>query len=152
MQLKNCKSPYSFHATFRVVDNAVVSVTMEPGKRPWTIETDSEKVGELIEEWLHCLFEKKKLPALPLFFRATEFQKSVLQEIMKIPRGKTTTYRELGERVGRPKAYRAVANACGFNPLPLIIPCHRVIGSDGGLHGFAFGQEIKKELLASELN
>lgn len=88
--------------------------------------------------------------------KGTEFQKQVWREIAKIPRGQTITYKELARRVGRPRAYRAVANACGRNPVPIVIPCHRVVGSPSAssgwkrLGGYAGGIEKKKWLLELE--
>ena len=72
----------------------------------------------------------------------------------KIPRGKTITYKALAENIGRPKAYRAVANACGANPYPIEVPCHRVVGNNGFVGGFSMKGGIKKkiELLNQENN
>ncbi len=80
----------------------------------------------------------------------TEFQLAVWSELEKIPFAQTITYAELAARVGQPKAFRAVGNANGRNPIPIIIPCHRVIGSDGRLTGFAGGVDIKQRLLNLE--
>ena len=82
----------------------------------------------------------------------TDFQKMVWSEIIKIPKGKTITYKELAMKIGKPKAYRAVANACAKNPLLEIIPCHRVIREDGKMGGYKGkkGIERKKRLLKSE--
>jgi O-6-methylguanine DNA methyltransferase len=77
----------------------------------------------------------------------TIFQLSVWRELLKIPKGETISYAELAKRLGKPKAYRAVANACGRNPLPVIIPCHRVIASDGGLGGYSAGPVSRKAAL-----
>ena len=84
--------------------------------------------------------------------RGTDFQKMVWNEIKKIPKGKTITYKELAIKIGKPKAYRAVANACAKNPLLEIIPCHRVIRGDGKMGGYMGkkGIERKKRLLESE--
>ena len=84
--------------------------------------------------------------------KGTDFQKQVWAEIKKIPKGKTLTYKELAIKIGKPKAYRAVANACAKNPLLITIPCHRVIRSDGKMGGFMGdkGVERKKRLLQSE--
>jgi O-6-methylguanine DNA methyltransferase len=84
--------------------------------------------------------------------KGTDFQKIVWNEIKKIPKGKTVTYKELAIKIGKPKAYRAVANACAKNPLLEIIPCHRVIRSDGKMGGYMGeeGIERKKRLLESE--
>jgi O-6-methylguanine DNA methyltransferase len=80
----------------------------------------------------------------------TPFERRVWTEIKNIPFGETRSYAELAKRIGRPKAFRAVANACGKNPLPIIIPCHRVIASDGGIGGFTGGLALKRRLLALE--
>ena len=80
----------------------------------------------------------------------TDFQKSVWEALMNIPYGKTVSYLELSQNIGKPKAVRAVANANGANALSLFIPCHRIIGKDGSLTGYAGGLEIKKKLLELE--
>ncbi len=81
----------------------------------------------------------------------TEFQLQVLEELQKIPYGTTTSYGDIAKRIGRPKAVRAVGAANGRNPIPVIIPCHRVIGSSGDLTGFGGGIPTKKALLRLEL-
>lgn len=83
---------------------------------------------------------------------ATDFQKRVWKEIDKIPYGKTVTYKEIAEKIGKPNASRAVANACGRNPSPLIRPCHRVIRSDGSIGGYSAsgGAKMKMKLLKKE--
>ncbi len=80
----------------------------------------------------------------------TSFQAKVLDEISKIPFGETRTYKQIAVAIGSPKASRAVGRACNKNPFPFLIPCHRVIGSNGALTGFAFGIERKKKLLEFE--
>mgnify|MGYP001160784061 FL=1 len=84
----------------------------------------------------------------------TEFQKKVWKEIYKIPKGQTKTYKEIAILVGSPKSSRAVANACGKNPFPITIPCHRVIKSDGSIGGYSAkgGIRKKKALLSEESN
>ena len=86
--------------------------------------------------------------------KGTEFQKKVWKEILKIPKGQTRTYKDIALSIGSPKSYRAVANACGKNPLPVTIPCHRVIKSDGSIGGYSAkgGVEKKKILLSGETN
>jgi methylated-DNA-[protein]-cysteine S-methyltransferase len=81
----------------------------------------------------------------------TEFQLQVLEELRKIPYGTTVSYGDIAKRVGRPKAVRAVGRANGRNPIPIIIPCHRVIGSSGHLTGFGGGLPTKEALLRLEL-
>ena len=87
---------------------------------------------------------------LPLHLSGTDFQVRVLEELQRIPYGETTTYGAIAERIGRPKAGRAVGAANGRNPIPIIIPCHRVIGSSGKLTGFGGGLDTKEELLRLE--
>ncbi len=84
--------------------------------------------------------------------KGTEFQKKVWTVISKIPKGKVITYKELAQKIGRPKAVRAVGNAVGANPLPITIPCHRVVKTDGSLGGYSGkgGIKTKIKLLKSE--
>ena len=85
-------------------------------------------------------------------FQGTPFQMRVWEEIRKIPSGETRSYKDIAEAIGKPSCYRAVANACGSNPIPISVPCHRVIKSDGSLGGFtsAGGIKLKKKLLEFE--
>ena len=85
--------------------------------------------------------------------KGTNFQIKVWKEIAKIPKGKTKSYKEIAIAIGRPKSSRAVANACGKNPYPLEIPCHRVIKSNGEIGGYSGkgGVKVKKILLSKEL-
>ncbi len=87
------------------------------------------------------------LPLAPAF---TPFQAKVLAELCKVPYGATVSYGELARRVGKPKAARAVGMANGRNPIPIVIPCHRVIGTNGDLTGYGGGLETKRRLLALE--
>lgn len=81
---------------------------------------------------------------------ATEFQQQVYQAACRIPFGETKSYGQLAEEIGKPGAARAVGQALGANPLPILIPCHRVVASDGGLGGFSGGVETKQKLLQME--
>lgn len=87
---------------------------------------------------------------LPLDFRGTDFQKSVWAALLTIPFGETRSYAEIARQVGRPTAFRAVGAANGKNPISIIAPCHRVIGTNGTLTGFAGGLEAKALLLGIE--
>lgn len=87
---------------------------------------------------------------LPVEVAGTDFQRRVWTAIKAIPYGETRTYNEIAELIGKPRAYRAVANACGANPVPLIVPCHRVVRKDGGLGGYGLGIERKRYLLEME--
>lgn len=87
---------------------------------------------------------------LPLSLEGTAFQESVWNAILKVPYGTTLSYRELAARIGRPEAVRAVGAAVGSNPIPIIVPCHRILGSNGRLTGFAGGLKVKERLLELE--
>ena len=93
--------------------------------------------------------DRKKF-SLPFDCTGTEFQKKVWQALATIPFGETRSYREIAQQIGRPKAVRAVGAANGRNPLSIVVPCHRVIGADGKLTGFAGGLETKATLLQLE--
>ena len=86
---------------------------------------------------------------LPLHSVGTDFQQKVWQAILDIPYGETTTYAELAQRVGSPAGTRATGNACGANPIAIIVPCHRVVGKNS-LGGYAYGADAKKTLLKIE--
>ena len=87
---------------------------------------------------------------VPLLLEGTDFQKAVWRQLKKIPYGQTASYGDVARAIGRPRAFRAVGNANNKNPVPLIIPCHRVIGSDGKLVGFGGGIWCKQWLLDHE--
>jgi O-6-methylguanine DNA methyltransferase len=90
----------------------------------------------------------KKLP--PLDLAGTDFQKSVWNALRKISLGKTKSYGEIARAIGRPKAVRAVGGACGANPVPVLVPCHRVLAANGKIGGFPGGLAWKRALLACE--
>ena len=113
-------------------------------------EGSSSVLDNAILQLNEYLAGKRKSFDLPLKFGGTEFQNRVWNELQKIPYGKTISYKELAERTGNIKACRAVGMANNKNPIPIIIPCHRVIGASGKLTGYAGGLEIKKFLLDLE--
>ncbi|MEO5903147.1 MAG: methylated-DNA--[protein]-cysteine S-methyltransferase [Gemmatimonadaceae bacterium] len=87
---------------------------------------------------------------LPLDLRGTPFQINVWNEMLRIPAGSTRSYGDVAKRIGRPKAFRAVAQACGANPVPVVVPCHRVVAAGGALGGFGLGLDRKIAMLAAE--
>jgi AraC family transcriptional regulator of adaptative response/methylated-DNA-[protein]-cysteine methyltransferase len=89
---------------------------------------------------------------LPLDLRVTAFQKRVLEELCRIGYGQTRTYSEIAAAIGSPKSARAVGRACATNPVPFVVPCHRVVGQDGSLTGYAYGVDLKRTLLEMEKN
>lgn len=93
---------------------------------------------------------KRTTFSLPFKLTDTPFQLAVWKELQNIPYGKTTSYKEIAQKINKPKAYRAVGMANNKNPLPIIIPCHRVIGSNGKLIGYAGGLKLKNYLLELE--
>jgi len=80
----------------------------------------------------------------------TPFRRRVMEECAKVPRGQVATYADLARRAGSPTAYRAVGRTMATNPVPIVVPCHRIVGSSGGLHGFGGGLDMKARLLALE--
>jgi len=117
---------------------------------PGEIIKDDRKNGKALSQIKRYLQGKLKRFELPLDLRGTPFQKKVWSALAKIPYGKTKSYQDVGKSIGHPKAFRAVGNANGRNPLPIVLPCHRVIESNGGLGGFGHGIEVKKQLLDFE--
>lgn len=98
-----------------------------------------------------AFLQGKPIPSeLPIDVRGTAFQQRVWEELRRIPYGETRSYGDVARAIGKPKAARAVANACAANPVPLVIPCHRVVRSDGDGGGYGLGASIKKALLAQE--
>ena len=102
---------------------------------------------EQLDEYFRGKREEFDVPLAP---RGTPFQLEVWRELQRIPYGETRTYAQIAEIIHRPKAVRAVGAANGANPIPIIIPCHRVVGSNGSLTGFGGGLDVKRRLLALE--
>ena len=105
---------------------------------------------EIKKELMEYFEGKRKVFEIPLEVEGTEFQKKVWTEMAKIPFGEKMSYGELAEKSGCPKGARAVGLACNKNKIPIIIPCHRVVGKNGNLTGFAGGLDIKAQLLKLE--
>jgi methylated-DNA-[protein]-cysteine S-methyltransferase len=115
----------------------------------WT-ESREGALGETARQ-LHEYFEARRMTFdLPLDPLGTEFQRAVWTRLCEIPYGETISYGELARRIGNPNAARAVGAANGANPLPIVVPCHRVIGSSGALTGFGGGLPVKQALLKLE--
>ena len=105
---------------------------------------------QLIEELNSYFKGNRKVFGVTLEIEGTKFQKSVWQQLQQIPYGQTRSYRQIAEQIGNPDAARAVGMACHQNPIAIIIPCHRVVGSSGKLTGYASGLDIKQSLLVHE--
>jgi methylated-DNA-[protein]-cysteine S-methyltransferase len=111
---------------------------------------DTIKTAAARGQVLEYLAGRRQEFDLPFDATGTPFQQRVWAALRRIPRGETRSYGELAAAIGQPGAARAVGRANATNPLCLIVPCHRVIGADGSLTGFAFGEEIKRRLLELE--
>ncbi|WP_246566237.1 methylated-DNA--[protein]-cysteine S-methyltransferase [Tissierella simiarum] len=114
---------------------------------PYKVDKEDYNYHEEINLYLEG---KLKKFTLPIFLRGTSFQKKVWEELLNIPYGETRTYKYIAEKIGSAKGYRAVGGALNKNPIAIIVPCHRVIGSNGKLVGFAGGVELKDQLLKLE--
>jgi methylated-DNA-[protein]-cysteine S-methyltransferase len=135
-------------------EHALHMVYFLKGRRPMSPPRDwieDKKPFKEVARQLAAYFAGKlEKFELPLALDGTEFQLLVWRNLQKIPYGETVSYGQLAKRIGSPDAARAVGLANGSNPIPVIIPCHRVIGSNGELTGFGGGLPIKKKLLALE--
>ncbi len=115
-----------------------------------TLVADDAAVREVAQAVVAAASGAALATPLPLDLRGTAFQQRVWRELTRIPRGETITYAELARRIGSPGAVRAVGSACGANPTAVIVPCHRVLRSDGALGGYRWGLERKAILLKRE--
>jgi methylated-DNA-[protein]-cysteine S-methyltransferase len=116
------------------------------------IEHESAVLVEAEEQIRQYLLGERKELDFPVEMSGTDFQKRVWEAMSRIPYGEVRSYGDLAEEVGSPRGGRAVGNACNRNPLPIIIPCHRVVGANGSLVGFGGGIELKEKLLEIERN
>ena len=114
------------------------------------LRRDDAGLGEAVRFVLAEMGESATAASLPFDVRATAFQHRVWEALRAIPWGETRTYKQIAEAIGAPKAVRAVGTACGANPLAIVVPCHRAVGTDGRLHGYRWGLERKKRLLTME--
>lgn len=111
---------------------------------------DADGASELQKQLDEYFLGRRVNFDLRLAPEGTLFQKQVWEEMQKIPYGETASYADIAKRIGRPEAWRAVANACGANPIVIVIPCHRVVGSHGRLGGYTGGTDRKLWLLELE--
>ena len=123
-------------------------------KMKLNIENDWEYNDEFFDDVKNEIDEyflgNRKDFTIKLNPKGTEYQKRVWEQLRKIPYGQVCTYKELAQKMGSPNASRAVGNANGKNPIPLIVPCHRVIGANNKLTGFAYGLDLKRKLIELE--
>lgn len=115
-----------------------------------TVSRDASGLKPWMDELTRHFAGEQPHLDLPLDVRATAFQRRVWDALLAIPYGETRSYKQVAEAIGAPTAVRAVARACATNPVAVVVPCHRVIGTDGKLHGYAGGLHRKKKLLEGE--
>ncbi len=124
--------------------------TPPASQRDWTHSPQEPVLVEAERQLREYFGGERESFSVPLRLVGTAFQLSVWQALKKIPYGRTRSYREIARSIGRPTATRAVGAANGQNPLPIFVPCHRVIGSNGSLTGFGGGLDVKLALLRLE--
>jgi methylated-DNA-[protein]-cysteine S-methyltransferase len=132
---------------------AVLWEKQDPAESGFALEREDDRDPVLVQaarELREYFAGERREFSVPLDFTGTEFQNKVWRALRSIPFGETRSYGELAAQIGAPKASRAVGAANGRNPIPIILPCHRVIGSSGSLTGFGGGLPMKKQLLAHE--
>lgn len=142
---KLCLCDWQNEERRRLIDERI-----QKGLQAQYIEKESETIANAITQLDEYFNHKRKTFDIPLLFIGTDFQKSVWDELLNIPYGTTVSYAGLSQRLGNPKAIRAVAAANGANAISIIVPCHRVIGSNLKLTGYAGGLPAKKLLLELE--
>jgi len=133
-----------------VSDRGLAALEFGRGQIPagW-VESD-EKTAPYVRQLKEYFAGRRRQFDLPLDLRGTDFQKRCWRELLKIPYGETRSYADIARAIGNPAAVRAVGLANGQNPIAIIVPCHRVIGSDGSLTGYGGGLETKRKLLELE--
>ena len=149
MYQKEYKSPIGLLYVLEE-DNKIVGINYEK-KEKNAIKKDTNLLRKAVQEMQEYFEGKRKEFDLPLNPKGTEFMKKVWEQLLKIPYGETNTYGEIAKNIGKPKAARTVGMANHNNPIPIIIPCHRVIGKNNKMVGYALGIDKKEYLLDLEL-
>ena len=144
---KLCIADWRYRKMRTTIDNRI-----QKGLKAEYVEESSEVVTQTIEQMKEYFNLERKEFTIPLLLVGTDFQKSVWQGLIDTPFGATASYLELSKRIGNEKAVRAVASANGANSISILVPCHRIIGPNGDLVGYAGGMDVKKKLLEIESN
>lgn len=142
---KICLLDYRYRKKRESIDRRI-----QQGLNAVYIEQDNPLLQETRKALDEYFSGKRKTFDLPVLTVGTPFQTRVWEALQKIPYGRTATYAQLAKKIGKPEAVRAVANAVGANALAIIVPCHRIIGSDGTLTGYAGGLALKQRVLDLE--
>jgi methylated-DNA-[protein]-cysteine S-methyltransferase len=139
--------------TLRLIftDSFLTGISFE-NKNPQGILLAESEVSAVVKRELAEYFngERTDFTCRTMFTVGTAFEKKVWETLREVPYGETRTYKWLSERIGKPQAFRAVGRALGKNPIPIIVPCHRIIESDGTLGGYSSGIDVKRRLLEIE--
>jgi len=144
---KLCIADFRYRKKRTTVDSRI-----QKGLKAKYVEESSEVITQTIKELEEYFNLERKVFNIPLLLVGTDFQKSVWQGLIDTPFGTTASYLELAKRIGNEKAVRAVASANGANSIAILVPCHRIIGSNGNLVGYAGGLDVKRKLLEIENN
>ena len=147
IQFLSCHSPFGM-LRIGLEDSAVVS--LKPAVETHPDEPSCPAAQDVTDQLSEYFSGTRTEFDIPLAPRGTPFQKLVWQELCRIPYGQTRTYGEIAAAIGKPGAARAVGMACNRNPIWLLIPCHRVVGRNGALTGYAGGLDMKRKLLELE--
>ncbi len=131
-------------------ENQIIAIEINKKREEECIKKDTLLLKETEKQLMEYLEGKRREFNVPLNPKGTKFMKAVWTDLQDIPYGEVRTYKQIAEKVGNPKAARAVGMANHRNPIPIMIPCHRVIGSNGKLVGYALGMEKKRYLLEWE--
>jgi methylated-DNA-[protein]-cysteine S-methyltransferase len=142
---KLCLLDYRYRVKRDTIDNRI-----QKALKAKYVEQNDEVIQKTVVQLKEYLANKREEFDIPLLLVGSEFQKSVWEALLQIPYGKTNTYKDQSISIGNEKAVRAVANANGANAIAIIVPCHRIIGTNGKLTGYAGGLNIKQLLLDIE--
>ena len=142
---KLCMADWRYRKMRKTIDSR-----LQKGLRSKYVEQDSPVLEQTRKQLNEYFNQERKTFDIPLLMVGTDFQKQVWQGLINIPYGTTVSYLQLSQSIGHEKAVRAVASAVGANAISIMIPCHRIIGSDGSLVGYAGGLPAKKKLLQLE--
>lgn len=139
-------------AVDKLLSFPIVTTNSEQTASPAAAEHNENvaRILGLAAHWLEAYAKSKEAQQPPMVLVGTPFQRKVWRAVLQIPPGETRSYAEVAAAAGSPRAYQAAGQAVGANPLPMFIPCHRVVGSSGKLVGFGGGLELKRDLLSFE--
>lgn len=133
-------------------EGKIIGLVFSDSKKENEIEKETDYIRRTYLQLKEYLSGKRKSFDIEIEMIGTEFQKKVWKELLNIPYGETRSYKDIATAIGNEKACRAVGNANNKNPIAIIVPCHRVVGSNGSMTGYAGGIDIKEKLLKIENN